>query len=73
VFLEKKSGPKINYHKSEFFGLGKAGNMMSSYIQLFGCKEGSFPFKYLGIPMSQYKIAKKDWGQLETRFRKEIE
>ena len=70
--FEKISGLKINYHKSEIFCLGEASTKASSYIQLFGCKEGSFPFKYLGIPMSQHKIANKDWEQLETRFQKKL-
>jgi hypothetical protein len=67
--FEKLSGLKINFHKSEIFCLEGA----SCYKQLFGCKEGSFPFKYLGTPMSQCKIANKDWSQIEERFQKKTE
>ena len=43
--------------------------LTSKYL---GCKEGSFPFKYLGIPMSHHKLANKDWGQIEERFQKRL-
>ena len=59
--FEKLSGLKINFHKSEIFYLREIGERAACYTQqLFSCKEGSFPFKYLGIPMSQYKIVNKD-------------
>jgi hypothetical protein len=41
-------------------------------MQVFGCKEGSFPFKYLGIPMSPHKIASKDGSQIEERVQKKL-
>ena len=70
--FEKLSGLKINLHKSELFCLGDAKAKTETYIQIFGCKEGSFPFKYLGIPMSHHKLANKDWGQIEERFQKRL-
>jgi hypothetical protein len=66
------SGLKINFHKSELFCLGEAKANVTTYIQLFGCKEGSFPFKYLVIPMSHQKITSKEWSQIEEKFQKKI-
>jgi hypothetical protein len=50
--FEKLSGLKINFHKSELFCFGDARDKTEEYVQLFGCKEGEFPFRYLGIPES---------------------
>jgi hypothetical protein len=42
------------------------------YVELFGCREGEFPFKYLGIPMSPRKLSNKDWKVVEERFQKKL-
>jgi hypothetical protein len=39
---------------------------------LFGCHEGSFPFKYLGIPMHYRKLGNKDWKVIEERIEKKL-
>ena len=70
--FEKLSGRKINFHKSELFSLGEAKSKIGTYKQIFGCKEGSFPFKYLGIPMNHNKLSNSDWGQIEERFKKKL-
>jgi hypothetical protein len=36
----------------------------------FWCDMGSFPFRYLGIPMHHRKLMNKDWKHVEQRFRK---
>jgi retron-type reverse transcriptase len=51
---------KINFHKSDVFYFGEAKDYGSQYEQLFGCKKGSFPFKYLSIPMHYRKLNNKD-------------
>jgi hypothetical protein len=58
--FEELSGPKINFHKSEIFCFGEAKDHESQYKLLFGCKKGSFPFKYLGIPTHYAKLNNKD-------------
>jgi len=55
-----------------FFLYGEAKNFREEYVQLFGCKEGSFPFRYLGIPMHHRKINNKDWISVEKRFQKKL-
>jgi hypothetical protein len=49
--FEQLSGLKINFHKSEIFCFGDAKDSECVYSQLFGCHTGTYPFKYLGIPM----------------------
>lgn len=53
---EKLSGLKINFHKSEMFCYGKA-EREDIYESLFGCKMGSYPFRYLGLPMHYRRLA----------------
>jgi hypothetical protein len=50
--FEKLSGLKINFYKSELFCFGDTKERVEDYVRLFGCKEGEFPFRYLGIPES---------------------
>jgi hypothetical protein len=42
------------------FCFGKAKDMENDYIMFFGCEPGSFPFRYLGIPIHFRKL--KKWG-----------
>jgi hypothetical protein len=70
--FEKLSGLKINFHKSELFCFGEAKNKTEEYIRLFGCKEGDFPFRYLGIPMSPRKLSNGDWKWSSKDFRKKL-
>ena len=63
---------KINFHKSKLFCLGQAKANVTEYIHLFGCREGSFPFKYLGIPMSHQKLTSKGRSQIEEKFQKKL-
>jgi hypothetical protein len=53
--FEELSELKINCHKNEIFCFGGARNSENMYSQLFGCQIGSYPFKYLGIPMHYKK------------------
>jgi hypothetical protein len=70
--LEKLSGVKINFHKSELFGFGERKDRIADYVEMFGCKEGEMPFRYLGIPMSSRKLLNKDWSIVEERFQKKL-
>ena len=71
--FEKLSGLKINFHKSELFCFGEASVYTQDYVELFGCKEGSTPFRYLGIPMSPRKLSNKDWSGGRRMVPKKVE
>ena len=58
--FEQLSGLKINFHKSEFFYFGKAKEEENLYTQLFGCELGSYPCRYLGLPMHYKKLNNTD-------------
>jgi hypothetical protein len=49
--FEQLSGLKINFHKREIYCFGEAKVVENEYKHIFGCESGSFPFKYLGIPI----------------------
>jgi hypothetical protein len=68
--FEQLSGLKINFYKSELFCYGAANANEFEYIQIFGCNVGSFPFRYLGIPMHHRKLMNKDRKHVEERFQK---
>ena len=70
--FEHLSGLKINFHKSEIFYFGGAKKMEDQYRQLFGCNSGSFPFRYLGIPIHYRKLRKSDWKCVEDRFQRKL-
>jgi hypothetical protein len=70
--FEQLSGLKINFHKSEIFCFGEAKDYESQYEQLFGCKRGSYTFRYLGIPMHFRKLNNKDWEMIEECIEKKL-
>ena len=70
--FEKLSSLKINFYKSELFFKGSAGDRSSikKFTELFGCKEGSLPFCYLGMPMYFHMLSNKDGNSVEEHFVK---
>jgi hypothetical protein len=69
--FEKLSGLKINFHKSELYPFGETKERAVEYVELFGCKEGEFPFRYLG-PISPIRLSNRDWRVVEERFQKKL-
>jgi hypothetical protein len=70
--FEQLSGLKINFHQSELYCFGKAKEHERKYAQLFGCRAGSTPFRYLGIPMHHKRLSNKDWSMIEEKFQKKL-
>jgi hypothetical protein len=70
--FEQVSGLRINYHKSELFYFGQAKDDESQYINLFRCKSGEYPFRYLGIPMHFRKLKNSDWKIIGDKFEKQL-
>lgn len=52
------------------FVIGATKDYEHEYANLFGCKLGDFPFRYLGIPMNHKKLSNKDWVCIEEKFQK---
>lgn len=54
--FEALSGLKINLTKSEALVLGCSEEEAERVSNLLNCKLGTFPFNYLGIPISSSKL-----------------
>jgi len=70
--FEQLSGLKINFHKSKIFCFGKAKECELQYSHLFGYKVGTYPFRYLRLPMHYRKLNNKDWKGVEERIAKKL-
>jgi hypothetical protein len=70
--FEQLLGLKINFYKSELFWFGQAKNVEDQYKNLFGCESGTFPFRYLGIPIHFRKLKNGEWKPVEDRFEKKL-
>ena len=55
------SGLKINFHKSEIFCLGEAGDKEMWYTDIFTCPHNCLPLKFLGVPIDDKKLCKSLW------------
>src|SRR6266542_1578193 len=70
--FEQASGLKINFHKIELFCFGEAQAAAETYMELFECKQGNLPLKYLVIPIHFKKLRNSDWKMIEERFEKRL-
>ena len=50
IWFEAVSGLKVNWGKSEPVAVGAIHNM-DLLVVVLGCKQGSLPMKYLGLPL----------------------
>jgi hypothetical protein len=68
--FEQLSGLKINFHKSELFCFGEALDEVNAYANLFGCGQGQFPMRYLGILIPYRRLTLAEWKLVEERLQK---
>jgi hypothetical protein len=62
--FEILSGLKINFLKSEVIVMGAPPSEQARVSQALNCKEGKFPFTYLGFLMSDRTLTMADWEDL---------
>jgi hypothetical protein len=58
--FEHLSRMRINYHKSDMIAINLEEGETIQFAKIFCCKLGSFPFKYLGIPLHHDKLKRED-------------
>ncbi|KAK1614885.1 hypothetical protein QYE76_020402 [Lolium multiflorum] len=68
--FENMSGLRINFHKSEVMVMGTSDLEKQRIANMLNCKQGSFPFTYLGLPISDHAITAADWGPLTAKVAK---
>jgi hypothetical protein len=70
--FEQLSGLKINFHKSDLFCFGDAQDEVNAYAELFGCGQGQFPMRYLGIPIHYWRLTIAKWKIIKERLQKRL-
>ncbi|RVW43975.1 putative mitochondrial protein [Vitis vinifera] len=71
MWFEAISGLRINLNKSEIFPVGRVENAELLAAEL-GCKVGSLPSTYLGLPLGASHKSVKVWDGVEERMRKKF-
>ncbi|GKU91159.1 hypothetical protein SLEP1_g5069 [Rubroshorea leprosula] len=70
--FEMASGLKINFGKSQLLGVEVDSDWKVRMACILCCKEGKFPFKYLGVPVGGNHRRLAMWQPLLRSFRKKL-
>ena len=62
-------GLKINLSKSEFVLVGVVHNI-DIFLVVLGCKQGSLPMKYLGLPLGAKFKDKTIWDPILEKMER---
>ncbi len=71
--FEWAPGLKINRNKTELFYTGAQADMGERLAVVLGCKLGSLPIRYLGLPLTIGQLRKEDWWTVVEKIEKRIE
>ncbi|KAJ9704079.1 hypothetical protein PVL29_005387 [Vitis rotundifolia] len=71
VWFEATSRLRINLSKSELIPVGEVDDVEKMAVEL-GCKVGSLPSVYLGLPLGAHHKASSMWDGMEERMRKKL-
>ena len=71
--FEMMSGLKVNFQKSEILTMGGDESVVNKYAEIFDCEVGSFPLKYLGMPVSYANLKTSDWEFIVSKYLKRFE
>ncbi|KAH6778735.1 hypothetical protein C2S52_009972 [Perilla frutescens var. hirtella] len=66
--FHKQSGLMVNSEKSSLFSSGIFGDDMEAIKSLVGCPVGTFPVRYLGIPLNSQKLNVVQYAPLLDRI-----
>ena len=71
MWFEALSGLKINLSKSALLLVGSDENP-ENLAQELGCKVGSLPTTYMGLPLGAKHNSTRVWDGVEGKFRKRL-
>ena len=71
MWFEAISGLRIKLEKSELILVGRVENIDDLALD-FGCRVGSLPSTYLGLPLGAPFKTVSVWDGVEERFRKRL-
>ena len=68
----KASGLAVNQAKSQVFFLNTAPASQRNILHILGFSKGSFPSKYLGIPLGPCKLKRTSWLELLDQMKQKL-
>ena len=71
--FEMMSGLKVNFQKSEIITVGGDEDVVNKYAEIFYFEVGSFPLKYLGMPVSYTTLRNSDWVFIVCKYLNRFE
>ncbi|KAJ9685997.1 hypothetical protein PVL29_015067 [Vitis rotundifolia] len=71
VWFEAAFGLRINLTKSEIIPVGEVEEIEEMTVEL-GCRVGSLPSAYLGLPLGAHHKAPSMWDGVEERMRRRL-
>jgi hypothetical protein len=71
--FEAMSGLKINFLKSEVMMVLHDDEKKLMYAEIFGCRLGDWPIKYLGVPVCGSRLRVADMIYLSDKLKKKLE
>ena len=72
AWFEQLSGMRINFHKSELIPMNLEADEVHKISHIFCCPIGSFPIKYLGIPLHFENLKREDIQPLVDKILKKV-
>jgi hypothetical protein len=63
---------RVNLHKSEILIMTAEQYETQQLMQIMECRASTFPIKYLGLPLSNKKLAKEHYMDLIRKFRAKL-
>ncbi|GKA30636.1 RNA-directed DNA polymerase, eukaryota [Tanacetum coccineum] len=70
--FHRVSGLKINFHKSNLFGVGVPFEEVELFASITGCNTLESPFSYLGLPIDCNMALVKSWDPIIDKFSKRL-
>ena len=71
IWFEAMSGLKVNLGKSELVAVEAVHNM-DLLVAVLGCKQGSLPMKYLGLPLGAKFKDKSIWNPILKKMERKL-
>ena len=71
IWFEAMSGLNVNLGKSELVAVGAVHNM-DLLVVVLGCKQGSLPMKYLGLPLGAKFKDKSIWNPILKKMERKL-
>ena len=71
IWFEAVPGLKVNLGKSELVAVG-AVHKMDLLVAILGCKQGSLPMKYLGLPLGEKFKDKSIWNPILEKMERKL-